>query len=145
MTWNGFLDMWNHYERLRDTHNAMFCTSEESSVGRVWMRDQLDLCHGANWVSSLHSAIWHSVRNHVVGQSHILVYDFLQAKTCVEFLARGVHQGILPDDFFFALGRQSLVIWRIELKGVCGPLAVCEPFISTHSVVKWVVVTEVFP
>jgi len=84
MTWNGFRDMRYHLESLRDSHDAVFCTLEDSSVGLVRMWDQLDFCHGANWVSSLHSAMRHGVSNHVVGQSHILINDFLQTKTGVE-------------------------------------------------------------
>ena len=103
MAWNGFGFVWYRLESFGDSHDTVLCASEDSSVRAVGVGNQLDLGHGANGVSSLNSSFWHRIGDDVVGESHILVDDFLESKSGEEDLASLVKERVLPDDLLLAL------------------------------------------
>ena len=95
--------MRHRLEGFRDSHDTVLSTSKDSGVRAVRVGNQLDLGHDTNMMSTLYSSNWHSIGDDVVGESHILVDDFLESKSGEEDLASLVQERVLPDDLLLAL------------------------------------------
>ena len=115
VAWGGLGGLGSRLRELRDSHDAMLAASEDTSVGSVVSRDELNQCAGASWMGFLDSALGHRVRDRVERHVHILVEETLELVANKESLRRMVTVDALPDEVLFADGWKCLIVGRIEL------------------------------
>ena len=124
VSWHSLGNLWCRRYGVRDAHETVLASSEDTGVGRVGVRDVLYLGHSAHGMCHFDSLFGHAVRDYVVRVVHILVEKGLELRTTEEQFSCLVHEDILPELLLFADGRLGLILWCVALQGVLGELAV---------------------
>ena len=71
VAWNSFLSVRHSHSHFRNAHDAVLSSSEDASVRRVWMGNELDLRVDSHWTKHLPPMNWHTVTDGVVFNVHI--------------------------------------------------------------------------
>ena len=98
VAWSSFFLVRSDFNCLRNAQNAFSSTSEDTSVGRIFVGNELDLGVGSDWMSHLQPSNRHAVTADVVGEIHIVVEEANELVTYEEILALVITQDVLPDD-----------------------------------------------
>jgi len=75
VTWCSLGIFWGRLECLCDSQKSVLGTTENTSVGSIRVRDQLDLGVSTHGMGPLHTSWWHHVANIVVAQIHVLCHS----------------------------------------------------------------------
>ena len=66
MAWNSLLNVRHRLSHFRNAHDAVLSSSEDTSVRRVWMGNELDLGVDTYWTNHLLPMKRHAVTDGVV-------------------------------------------------------------------------------
>ena len=111
--WHSLGNLWRRRNGVRDAHETMLAASEDTGVGRVGVRDVLYLGHSAHGMSHFDPLFRHAVRHNVVRVVHILIEKRLELRTAEEQFSRFIQEDVLPELFFLADSRLSLILWCV--------------------------------
>ena len=98
MAWNSLLLVRHSLNRIRDSQDAFFGSSKYTSVRRVRVGNELDLCVDSHWMSHLQPIDWHAVTNGIVGKVHIVVEEAFKLVTNKEIFTLDVAANVSPND-----------------------------------------------
>lgn len=125
VTWGGLGHLGGGESELRDSHNSVLGTLENSSVGSIRSGDEFHESGGTNGMGSLNSTSWHGVRNSIKRQVHVLVEEALEFVTDKESFGSSILNDALPDHLLLTVGRLSLVLGGIEIVEMIEVGAMC--------------------
>ena len=102
VAWNSFLLVRHSLNRIRNSHDTVLSSSEDTSVRSVFVGNELDLRVDSHWMSHLQPSDRHRVTASVVGEVHIVIKEAFKFVTNKEILTLNVAQNVLPDDLRLA-------------------------------------------
>ena len=105
----GLRDLGGCQSELRDSHDSVLASLEDSGVGSIVSGNELHEGGGASGVRSLDTAGRHRVGDVVERQVHVLLKEALKLVADEESLRSKVSVHIFPDNLLFAVGTKSLV------------------------------------
>ena len=101
---SGLGDLGGCQSELRDSHDSVLASLEDSSVRSIVSGNELHEGGGASGVRSLDTAGRHRVGDVVERQVHVLLKEALELVTDKESFRSKVSVGISPDNLLFAVG-----------------------------------------
>ena len=93
----------------------MLASLEDTGVRGIVSGDVLHQGASTNGMGLLDSAGWHSIRDSIKRQIHVLVEETLEFVTDKESLGGAVLSDTLPDHLLLAVGGLGLVLWSIKV------------------------------
>ena len=111
---SGLWDLGGCQSELRDSHDGVLASLEDSGVGSVVSGNELHESGGASGVRSLDAAGGHRVGDVVERQVHVLLKEALELVTYKESFRGEVSVSISPDNLLFAVGTKSLVFSSVK-------------------------------